>query len=67
MLPILFAVMGVTGFLSPVMLYLWLVQGTGNANFFYFQMLVFNGARMILLFEVATVARILKHEDDKRK
>jgi hypothetical protein len=49
------------------MLYLWLYQGTGNPNFFYFQMLVFNAARIVLLFEVATVARIIKYEEDKRK
>ncbi len=65
--PILVGVFGVTGSLSPVMLYLWLIQGTGNANFFYFQMLVFNAARVVLLIEVATIARILDYEREKEK
>ena len=65
--PILIGVFGVTGLLSPVMLYLWLIQGTGNANFFFFQMIAFNACRITLLIEVATIARILDSEREKEK
>lgn len=37
--------------LMPVMLYLWLVTGSGNVNFFYFQSLVYNFCASIFVLQ----------------
>jgi hypothetical protein len=70
MLPPIAGFMGTTLGISVVMLHLWLVQKTGEPNFVYFQTLVFNVCRILVLVESINSLR-LKHfqlkEDSKQK
>ena len=42
-----------------VMWYLWIVAGSGNANFFYFQTIVLNFASSFIIVEAITAVRKL--------
>jgi phosphatidylinositol glycan class U len=45
-------------FLLPIMYYLWIYQGSGNANFYYAVTLFLNGAQILFLLDFVK-ARIL--------
>jgi len=57
---VFYAVLGIFPLvLMPVMLYLWLVTGSGNVNFFYFQSLLYNFC--LSMFVLQFIAASMRH------